>query len=291
MIPRRRSNRSDGRILVRGRVNTAFTRTELLAVVALIMGLVTLWVMSRPERTAVIWEANCVGNLKEIGAALTVYSEESNQKLPFAFMQPKPGMPVTWDGLISTTLRVAMRGEYLDGPPPPVGLALRCPNDGIDAVSVDASSSSVRRSYSMTEHKMNRANWPPSEYNSTGVGLFWSAYRKRGNASYAALEGASTLPAVTLDMIQERARTILVTEQANAGNLVGRPKLATVKSTVAQVDETILPLSALHGGEINYLMADGHVESLEPDETVGLEGEISDSADTHFGMWTIVAGD
>ncbi len=285
----RRATRRESRAPRTGR--QGFNRTELLAAIAVLMGLAVLWANTGHKRSTATREISCLGNLKQIGAAISVYSGENRGKLPFAFMQPKPGAPVTWDRQISTALRVALRGESLDAPPPPVGLALRCPEDTISASTVATENPPARRSYSMTEHKMNRPNWPPSEYNTTGVGLFWSAYRKKGNSSYAYLETAPRLPAVSMDMILDGAGTIVVTEQATAENHAGKPKFSTVRSTIEQVDETVLPANSYHGGKINYLMADGHVELLQRKATVGPEGEVSDSADTHFGMWTIAAGD
>jgi len=143
----------------------------------------------------------------------------------------------------------------------------------------------------MTAHRMNRPNWPPSPDNATGVGLGWSAYRKRGNSSYAAIDTEAPLPAISLNMILEPSGTILVTEQINADNLLAKPRLSTIDSTMAHVDDTYLSVDSVHGGRCNYLMVDGHVVSLEPSATVGGEGEVSDSAETHFGMWTIAAGD
>ena len=269
----------------------AFTRTELLAVVTIMLTIVFFWGRRGDANARVIRTAVCMENLKQIGSALRVYSSDNRGKLPYAALQPKRGISSTWDRLISTPLRVALRGDDLSSPPPPAGLLLRCPRDSIKAASLESLNVPRRRSYAMTAHKMNRSNWPPSEHNVSGVGLFWSAYRKRGNSSLASVDGVVSVPAVTIDMIRDPAATIVITEQVNPENLVGRPKFATVKSTIEHVDETILPMDSLHAGKINYLMADGRVELLEPAETVGPEGEVSDSADTHFGMWTIVSGD
>jgi len=275
----------------RKRSRGAFTRTELLAVTVVILAIAFIWAPKNDAGARAVRQTACLENLKQIGAALAVYSGDNRDKLPYAAIQPRQGMPTTWDRLISTPLRVALRGNNLSAPPPPSGRVLRCPKDSIEPVSVDPENVPGRRSYAMTAHKMNRSNWPPSEYNSTGVGLFWSAYRKRGNSSLASIEGAPTLPAVTRDMIHDQAATIVITEQAHEENFLNRPKFSTVKATLEHVDETILPLDSLHDGKINYLMADGHAELLAPEDTVGPEGDVSDAADTHFGMWTIVSGD
>ncbi|GEM_PF-1385681 len=268
-----------------------FTRTELLAVVTIVLTAALVWAQRMRGGSRAVRETVCRVNLKQIGAALSVYSTDNREKLPYAAIQPRRGMASTWDRLIATPLRVVLRGGDYNAPPPPAGVALRCPEDPIEAPTVDPARVSGRRSYAMPAHRMNRPNWPPSEYNSTGVGLFWSAYRKRGNGALASMQGAAPLPAVTLDMLQDRAATIVFTEQAHPENLLGRAKFSTVSSTVGHVDETVLPRDSLHGGRINYLMADGHVEQLEPEATVGPEGKVSDAPETHFGMWTIVAGD
>lgn len=273
------------------RLRAGFSRTDVLAILAVVLGLALLLMKTRSRHSAEVKSTSCMENLKQISAAMTAYAADSNQKLPFAFMQPKPGTPTTWDTLIATSLRVALRGDRLDMPPPPHGRVLKCPDDSISAAAVEQANAPARRSYSMTAHKMNRPNWPPSEHNATGVGLGWSQNRAKGNASYAYLQSVATLPAVKMDMIFEPDKTILITEQAQADNYVGKSKRATIDSTMEHVDTTILPMGSYHGGRINYLMLDGHVETLKPEETVGKEGEVSDSADTHFGMWTILARD
>ncbi|MFT4588284.1 MAG: prepilin-type processing-associated H-X9-DG protein [Candidatus Binatia bacterium] len=268
-----------------------FSRTDVLVILAVILGLAFLLVKTVGQQSDSVKSTNCLENLKQISTALAAYSNDSNQKLPFASMQPRPGTPTTWDMLIATSLRVELRGDQLDMPPPPYGRLLKCPEDTISAAAIQQVNIPARRSYAMPAHRMNRPNWPPSEYNATGVGLGWSQNRKKGNASYAYLESVSTLPAISMDMITEPDKTILITEQAQADNYIGKSKRATIKSTLEHVDSTVLPSGSYHGGRINYLMVDGHVENLKPEETVGPEGEVSDAADTHFGMWTILSGD
>lgn len=272
-------------------LRAGFTRTDVLAILAVVFGLAFLLMKTRARQSDEVKSTSCMENLKQISVAMAAYSADSNQKLPFAFMQPKPGTPTTWDTLIATPLRVALRGDRLDLPPPPHGRVLKCPDDLISAAAVEQANAPARRSYSMTAHKMNRPNWPLSERNATGIGLGWSQYRNKGNASYVYLESLATLPSIKMDMIFEPANTILITEQAQADNYLGKSKRATIAATMEHVDTTVLPMGSYHGGRINYLMVDGHVETLKPEETVGKEGEVSDSADTHFGMWTILAGD
>lgn len=274
-----------------GAGSPGFSRVDVLAVMAVVVGLIFLLVKVRGGRHREVRRMSCQENLKQISVAMAAYSAGNNQKLPFAFMQPRPGAPTTWDTLIATSLRVALRCDRLDMPPPPHGSVLKCPEDSVSEAVIDQANARLRRSYAMTAHKMNRPNWPPSERNATGVGLSWSQSRKRGNSSYSYLATVSDLPAVTLGMIFEADATILMTEHAHADNFVGRSKRASIISTMEHVDATVLPMNAFHRGRINYLMVDGHVELLDPEETVGVEGEVSDASETHFGMWTIVAGD
>ena len=48
-----------------------------------------------------------------------------------------------------------------------------------------------------------------------------------------------------------------------------------------------LTAANFHNGRFNYLLADGHVETLRPEQTLGT----GNNPGRQTGMWTILAGD
>lgn len=273
----------------------AFTRVELLLVIAII-GVYTGFAFAFTHKTKeVAKDSVCVTNLKELAAGVAIYQKQSNDKLPIGYVHFSNSKFITWDSLLSPFMRASMRTD-LSKPAPgaaEVNKLLRCPDDIVPSV-VWGKTQPKRRTYAMPNNDMGTNNWPPSSDSTTGIGSHWSVYAK-GNDSLKKFQAYSNnLPAVQGSMILAPDDTMLLTEHVYYKNVVGNASGAIIKTTMEHIqnaDEAKAKMESLHGGRFNYMMVDGHVETLFPDQTVGLTGSVSSNANTHRGMWTIKAGD
>ncbi len=89
-------------------------------------------------------------------------------------------------------------------------------------------------------------------------------------------------------MITAPASTLLLTEHAEAANLAFDVSGATIPGPNEHVDKKEINPDQFHGGKINYLMVDGHVELLYPLESIGKQDPKDPNNDKrHPNIWTI----
>jgi prepilin-type N-terminal cleavage/methylation domain-containing protein/prepilin-type processing-associated H-X9-DG protein len=74
------------------RSTLAFTLIELLVVIGIIGILASLLMPAFSRAKGKANDAKCISNLRQIGIALVIYSDENNGRLPFA--ERRPTMPV-----------------------------------------------------------------------------------------------------------------------------------------------------------------------------------------------------
>jgi prepilin-type processing-associated H-X9-DG protein len=276
----------------------AFTRVELATVAGVLIAIVSLGAVWIVKPRHISREAQCAINLKALGAAMAMYEQANNDRLPYAMIRypaAEAKNDKTWDTLI-----------YPFVPPNDRGLAqkhfLQCPAD-----TLPAKGDQRRRTYSMPAHNMIKQDWPPGTNNGTGVGLWWTYYGKNMAALKTILPKTSApstnsnaevsivqpkLPAISLSMIQAPAATLLLTEHAAAGNLAFNFSGSTIGGPSEHLDKKVLKAEEYHDGKINYLMVDGHAEMLFPLQSIGQH----DPRDTNPeierpNIWTIRAND
>lgn len=233
----------------------------------------------------------CALNLKELGAAMAIYEQENGERLPYAYIKPEKDSDrnsKAWDGLIFPLIPLNSDGL-------PQRHLFRCPADTIPRAG-DRS----QRTYAMSGHDMREDNWPPGPDNDTGVGLFWEAGHP-GLADITNLTSApkgpeaggnalsdSSIPAFRLSMIRAPASTLLLTENARAMNFLFSPSGATIRGPSQHVQTRLIDIENYHGARINYLMIDGHVEFLNPQDSVGqADSASSNSGKDHPNIWTV----
>jgi prepilin-type N-terminal cleavage/methylation domain-containing protein/prepilin-type processing-associated H-X9-DG protein len=89
----------------------------------------------------------------------------------------------------------------------------------------------------------------------------------------------STRPSeVSVLNVDKPSETLLLVEYLNSTNVVFGDSCAGAKAVSDQLTEG----ADMYGGKFNYLYVDGHVEFLEPEETIG-----TGTLDTPGGAWTI----
>lgn len=281
----------------RARRLAGFSRTELLITIGLVALLGMLAAVFAVKVRGRSSTAVCMNNLRQIGAAEQLYLQHNNDKLPYAFLHYRDQQQTSWDTLLSSYLRAALRGGKTDGPPPPlkgVNQQLRCPADTVPPPEWAVRFHQERRTYALGMHNMAPENWPPGADNKTGVGLNWT-FGARGERPPSArvynFTATNQQAAVTRSMLLAPAKTLAVTERVRSANVIGNMAGAVITVTADHIEKNVIPAEKYHGGKFNYLMTDGHVETLFPEDTVGVTGEAGDKASRHLGLWTIKAGD
>jgi prepilin-type processing-associated H-X9-DG protein len=254
----------------------AFNCIELLVVIATLAVLAILALAAIDGLRQKSRETACLGNLRQLGVAMSLYEKSNEERLPFAFVEYSSSSFVSWDRLIYSYVPASGQNHLL-----------RCPSDTISAKGSDP-----RRTYSMPKHAMDKRDWPPASDNMSGVGLWW-APRGREYASLSSLNSktkgkTNAIPAISTDMILSPDATMLLTEQAQANNLEFNYSGATVDNPAKQLDTKVIKIGRYHGGKFNYLMVDGHVEWLSPLESMGENDPVYDDTGKKFqNIWTI----
>ena len=275
------NNRSDGKFRVRlagrgPRVSKAsgFTRTDAVAVFAgfsVLVALAAVGAYLHDLSGSAARVARCAGNLRALGLGMALYERDNNDRLPYAYVEYDKIHFQVWDASIFPEIPRDARGMVQKH-------LLLCPSD-----NVPSSNGGVRRSYAMSAHSMNSSGWPLSPDNETGVGIWWddSLANKPALTDYISVTRqqngpantpapAVTIPAITLDLIQAPASTLLLTERVSRKNVAFGYKGAIIHGPDEHFDPDALnDPDEFQGGKINYLMVDGHVELLSPDDSQG----------------------
>jgi prepilin-type processing-associated H-X9-DG protein len=270
----------------------AFGRLELIITISVIVVLALLGWAFMAKGKAVQKDTVCVDNLKHLGMGMAMYTGANDQKLPYAFIHHDNAKQFVWDGLMGSYLRAAIRGDDKSKPAPELGNLLLCPEDKVPPLEFAVKYGFPRRTYAMPWHSMDNMNWPVASTNTTGVGLWWASYGQ-GNTSVKQLTNylAGGLPAIRLSMIPDPMETMLLTEQAKSNNIARNSSGGRIKYTADHLETEVTDPASYQEGKINYLMIDGHVETLSPEATVGPRGRTGAGWNTHFGIWSIRAGD
>jgi prepilin-type processing-associated H-X9-DG protein len=277
------------------RRHAGFGRLDLMAVLAVLFGLVALLsaVLFRFRHPAT--QSRCADNLRELGVAMALYEKDNDERLPYAYIKPEIDSDrdsKVWDQLIFPMIPLNSAGlqqKHL----------FRCPAD-----TVARKADRPQRTYAMPMNSMMEKNWPPGPNNSTGVGLFWEAQRGR-MADITNLTSTSgflesnmggkskpSIPAIRLSMISDPAETLLLTENARPANILFSPSGATIPGPTHHLQARLIDIDHYHGGRINYLMIDGHVELLYPWESAGQSDPDSTvTRGSHPDVWTIRGDD
>lgn len=270
--------------------NRGFSRVDLAVTLAVSLGIAGALLVSCSLHPAS--HVQCGMNLKELGIAMAIYEKDNDDRLPYAYIKPEPDSDrksKVWDALIFPLIPLNSQGlaqKHL----------FRCPAD-----TIPRNGARPQRTYAMPVHNMRKEDWPPGPKNDTGVGLYWEAghggiadttnlvLETKGAASRADAESKkSPLPAIRLSMIPAPTRTLLLTENAHPLNILFSPSGATIRNPSQHVQTSLIKMEDYHRGRINYLMVDGHVEFMNPWESVGQNDPTSSvSAKDYPNIWTI----
>ncbi len=234
--------------------NSAFTLIELLVVVAIICILMAFALPSFRTVMENSRTAKCAGNLKQIGAAMFLYSQDHNNYFPVSSTNPTQWG--TTNGNTGQASWMEQLGPYIGNPPNPTlggpPTVFACPSS----------------SYNV--------NYPSNKYFSYFNGCH-AAY------AYATQNGITNLQgeglAVRRTLIVHADQLILGGDITNWNNGSG----------VTDADKNdfntnpIQTLSTFHNGGVNLLFADGHVEDEKWNPSLSTPGYFDASRmTTHY---------
>lgn len=270
----------------------------------------SLWAAGEHRRIFV-----CAHHEKQLGDAFSAFANDHNGALsPAVFDDGKNR--TSWDWEIAPYLmdggsrNSASSQRPSSGLPPPsprsagdgnrsgeqfkkVAYLFHCPSD------TELRGGALPRSYSMPMYDVNKAGWPPDEDAAGGLGLFLDT---KALEKAHALEGGvpansdtrqdgsikievNGIPAIKVSGISAPADTALLVERISILNALWQPKYACIIAPREQWDAKTIQRKKFHGGKMNYLMLDGHVELLWPAQSAGHTGS------GNAGLWTIRPGD
>lgn len=236
-----------------------FSLLELLAGVAIVAVLAATLLPMVNRSIGAARQARCQANLRQVGAGLNSFAADNGMAMPYGYWVPPSGESQTWDKLISEYLGIRRDTVWLS-----TSSVMSCPADKLPGLSI---ANRFRRTYSMVR-------------GSDGFGI-------------TANDQLASQPGVRLAAVSAPSRTIIVTEFSSAlakgdssDSVVGSPACSVIDSPARQLAAGNGKPDGLHAGRMSYLFVDGHVEILQPSETVG-----TGSLDNPKGMWTINPND
>lgn len=258
-----------------------FTRTDLNVVLVIIMlvGVLAWAGMAASRKTRQIYV--CALHQKILGRAFIGYSMDHRDDLPPAVVSDHT-IDTSWDKEIVFYLQSAAKShspaerQALESK---VAYLFKCPADR------ELRGGAQPRSYSMPMYDISKDGWPANGNSMGGLGLYLDtkAIKMARKADPSIPIGA--LPAIRTTMVPAPADTALLVERISILNALWGGKFACIISTREQFDAKTFTDREFHGGKMNYLMLDGHVELLRPIQSGG------QLAEDDQGLWTIRPGD
>ena len=260
------------------KLNHGLTRLDVLGVVGGLLALAAvayacIWVGGEKRR---IWV--CASHLKTLGKAFSEYANDHNGCLPLAGLDNGTNGSTAWDKEIMPYLvEKSARSGSPDLLKTKYASLFQCPSDR------EPHGGELPRSYAMTTYDINRAMWPADGSSLGGLGLSLDGKSLRLARKAMPTEGGNYFPAIKISIVPEPADTALLVEHINILNTLGATRQTCVGSTKEQFEAKTFEAKDFHGGKMNYLMLDGHVELLAPESVSPVPPGIGRSG----GFWTI----
>ena len=237
-----------------------------------------VWVGGEKRR---IWV--CAHHLKTLSQAFAEYAQDHNGALPPAAVDDGTNS-TSWDKEIAVYLEPALARQNSTEKQKELKMKIahlfKCPSDRVPRRGGGP------RSYSMPMYDIARFGWPPEKNSSGGVGLYLDGKTLQAARDATPSQSPDYIPAINISMAPAPADTALLVECINIQNALWSPKLACIASSKEQFSAKTFKAMDFHGGKMNYLMLDGHVELLSSQTLALVPGRNVDYPD----IWTIKGG-
>jgi prepilin-type processing-associated H-X9-DG protein len=221
----------------------------------------------------------CAHRMKALGHAFEEYTKDHSDSLPPAVVDDGTNS-TSWDReiapyLISKSSSTALQGKsrLTEQEEASVATYFHCPSDK------EPRGGAKPRSYSMPMYDLNKVDWPPDENCQGGLGLYLDAARLANLHKTQPNISVGSVPQIKVPMVPAPADTALLVERISIQNALWGTKFACTVSSKEQFDAKTFEAKDFHGGRMNYLMLDGHVELLSRAQSGGFIG--------NGGIWTI----
>lgn len=285
--------------------DTAFTLIELLVVIAIIAILAAILFPVFATAREKARQATCQSNLKQMGLAFMQYTQDYDETLPFAYGADFDGQDRSWDQEIQTYLAQKTGSTKV-----PTANTFTCPSDsysrGVNIARTYVMAGGVLLASWSGASGMNVASPPTSDPGLGGANDF-SAGRQvsklqdpAGTILLAEWPSINNISSGSISSASNNGTSTSTIDRPVTGGVYGQDCMHISGTTCVSGGLAAAPL---HSGGYDYLMADGHVKWLRPEQTVGTgvngsgAGVKSDgttyncSAKSPCGMWTITAAD
>lgn len=269
----------------------------VLAVVAVLLGIsVSVWGKWK-KRSGM---NTCNSNLAEIGKAISLYTQDNGERLPYAGVNYGESKKWSWDDFLNNYLSENWGPSQLDASTAKDSVKLLlCPSDTPKhIISRLTKEGAQKRTYAMPAFAKTKANWPPHSQTSAGIGIQLDLQEMAENSkqvvspdfiTVSVLKKSPNTNSFTAAMIGKPAATIALTERVHPRNVIGNIEESTIPNATEHIHYQVpIKPADYHGNRFNYLMIDGHVETLEPLQT--LVSTNSPPA-IQSGMWTVNPND
>ena len=246
------------------RKRRGFTLTEVLVVILIIAALAAIaFPMARMLRTKAT-VAKSASNLSQMKSAIFLYTSDNAGSFPYAAAQKKENgkwsFLGSWDAYLFNYI-----GFETDSNVPSIG---------------KRSKESIGSNFDLFKHDNDKSILSDAE-------AFRRSYAMptaSGAITVAVWSEADARVPHKIGTVGDPARTLLLVERPGyPDNKVARTGLAGVNHPADQIAKQ----PDLNGdGKFQYLFADGHIESLRPEQTIG-----TGSMTQPKGMWTVATDD
>jgi len=241
----------------------AFTLIELLTVIAIIGILAAILIPTVGKVRSMARTTKCLSNLRQIGTAAALFSNDNKGLLVPAGLNNAPGFfgDGSWDRWLQPYLQQQKANQVEE-------TIIVCPSDDRWKENV---TTGLARTYSLCR------NNPVGDATYGGGGV---------SNVYATGYGGNGKKRVSFNDVPDPSRTLYFTERPDGSNFKGNYSGSIIDSPDQQLSTAATNRPNLHGGKFNYLMVDGSVKTLNPLDTFG-----TGSSSAPKGMWTRAAGD